>query len=787
MSPETLKILEFDRILAWLAGFAHCPATVAAIEEIGPLGDRVEIGERLGRVEEIRNLSRFGAGLPLSGFDDVEPVLDLARPDGAVLNPVDLAVLMPLLRIGTAVARQLAGQSDLPLLSGLAGQLTGCPDILEALENSLDADGGLLDTASRLLSELRTRKRQLTARIRRRLEEIVRERQTAIFLQDDFITQRNGRWVIPVRMDSKGMVPGVVHDVSNTGETAFMEPLEIMGLANELENLAAEEKGEMIRILRQLTGWVREESERISEEFDIVVALDLLNSLARGADLLGAEAPEIVEEPRLSVREGRHPLLVLLQRERGGRGVVPLDLTLGERSAGSGEPDRVMLITGPNTGGKTIAIKTVGLLLLMAQSGMPVPAAATSVFPVGGELLADIGDEQSIQESLSTFSAHIRTISRILERADGRTVVLLDELGTGTDPNQGAAIACAVLEELRRRGSMVLATTHLIDIVAHVQRIPGMVNAAMEFDPRTFTPLYRLKSGEPGQSHALATARRYGLPEPVIQRAEGLVGRLEAEFHELLADLKGQRQRHEALLADLERRERQLAQQEALLAEQRSETERKLRESREKGLHEAREVVQSARREINAILEEARRERNRSAKERLAEVDEQLEAQLRELHPEEAIDLDRVKEGDTVFVRPLGYDVTVLTVDRKQNRLRVRAGKLELAVAAADIAPPQRRDAPARERRRTADTPVEVPSELNLIGQRVDAALAHVEKFLDQAALQGRGEVRIIHGKGTGALMRAVRELVERHPLVEAARPGESFEGGDGVTVVTLR
>jgi DNA mismatch repair protein MutS2 len=785
MSLETLRILEFDRILAWLATFAHCPATVAAIEEIRPFAERPEIEERLGQVEEIRKLARFGTGLPLTGFEDVEPVLDLARPAGAVLNPVDLAVLLPLLRVGAAVARQLANRSDLPLLTALAGQLTGCPDILEALENSLDSEGGLLDSASRALFELRTRKRQLTARIRKRLEEIVRERQTAIFLQDDFITQRNGRWVIPVRMDSKGMVPGVVHDVSNTGETAFMEPLEIIGLANELENLVAEEKGEMIRILRQLTGWVREESERINEEFRIVVALDLLASLARGADLLGAEAPEITEEPRLMVREGRHPLLVLLQRERGGRDVVPLDLTLG---GSDGAPDRVMLITGPNTGGKTIAIKTVGLLLLMAQAGMPVPAAATSVFPVTSDLLADIGDEQSIQESLSTFSAHIRTISRILERADSRTVVLLDELGTGTDPNQGAAIACAVLEELQRRGSMVLATTHLIDIVAHVQRVPGMVNAAMEFDARTFTPLYRLKSGEPGQSHALATARRYGLPESVIERATGMVGRLEAEFHDLLADLKGQRQRHEALLADLERRERELVQQETRLAERRTEAERRLRESREKGLHEARELVSAARREINAILEEARRERSRTSRERLTAVEEQLTEQLQELHPEETLSLDQVREGDTVFVRPLGYDVTVLSVDRKQQRLRVRAGQLELAVAAGDIARSRRRDAPARERRRTAvETPAELPSELNVIGQRVDAALAHVEKFLDQAALQGRGEVRIIHGKGTGALMRAVRELLERHPLVEGARPGEPFEGGDGVTVATLR
>ncbi|TWJ16430.1 endonuclease MutS2 [Geobacter argillaceus] len=785
MSLETLRILEFDRILAWLATFAHCPATVAAIEEIRPFAGRWEIEERLGLVEEVRRLARFDTGLPLAGFEDVEPVLDLARPDGAVLNPVDLAVLLPLLRVGAAVARQLASRNDLPLLTALAGQLTGCPEILEALENSLDSEGGLLDSASRALFDLRTRKRQLTARIRKRLEEIVRERQTAIFLQDDFITQRNGRWVIPVRMDSKGMVPGVVHDVSNTGETAFMEPLEIIGLANELENLVAEEKGEMIRILRQLTGWVREESERISEEFRVVVALDLLASLARGADLLGAEAPEITEEPRLMVRDGRHPLLVLLQRERGGQNVVPLDLTLGGSSDGA--PDRVMLITGPNTGGKTIAIKTVGLLLLMAQAGMPVPAAATSVFPVTSDLLADIGDEQSIQESLSTFSAHIRTISRILERADNRTVVLLDELGTGTDPNQGAAIACAVLEELHRRGSMVLATTHLIDIVAHVQRVPGMVNAAMEFDARTFTPLYRLKSGEPGQSHALATARRYGLPESVIERAEGMVGRLEAEFHDLLTDLKGQRQRHEALLADLERRERELVQQETLLAERRTEAERRLRESREKGLHEARELVSAARREINAILEEARRERSRTSRERLTAMEEQLTEQMQALHPEETLSLDRVREGDTVFVRPLGYDVTVLSVDRKQKRLRVRAGQLELAVAAADIAPSQRRDAPARERRRTAEAPAELPSDLNIIGQRVDAALAHVEKFLDQAALQGRGEVRIIHGKGTGALMRAVREILERHPLVEGARPGEAFEGGDGVTVVILR
>ena len=583
-----------------------------------------------------------------------------------------------------------------------------------------------------------------------------------------------------MRMDSKGMVPGVVHDVSNSGETAFMEPIEIIGLANELENLAAEEKAEQIRILRQICQWIREDQVEIEREFRALVRLDLLNSIAGFADLLQAEAPAISDVPVIRLKEGRHPLLMLLQRERGGREVVPLDLTLGEIST-------IMVITGPNAGGKTIAIKTTGLLLLMALAGIPVPAASTSVFPLVSALLVDIGDEQSIEESLSTFSAHVSRISGILREADSQTLVLLDELGTGTEPGQGAAIACAVLHDLQANGALVLATTHLTDIIGFVHRTDGMVNAAMEFDRQTFTPLYRLKSGEPGQSHALEIARRYGLPDRVITFAQGMVGRLETDFHQLLAELKEMRQLHEEKLRQLELRERQMAEKELHLAERTAEAEQRRKEALEKAWLEAKEVVQGAKRQVNAIIDEARQERSRLAKQRLDNAERQVEEKLRELLPDEQLTADRLAEGMAVFVRSIGYDAIIIAIDRKHGRLRVRAGRMELEISLAEAAPAKGKAAQPRRVSRPSEAEEALSRELKIIGMRVDEALPELERFLNHASLEGSGEVRVIHGKGTGALMRAVRDYLDGHPLVLEFRKGEQFEGGDGATVVTLR
>lgn len=790
---ETLKSLQFDKILQTVAGYANSGATCAALLAVRPLAVRDDIERRFGQVEEIRRLEQMGVTLPLTPFHDIALHLEAVRPEGAILDPRDLVAMVPALRVMGAVARQFAYRSDIPLLRELAGRVTGFPDILDPLEAAIDEEGTILDTASKLLFELRTRKRSLTARIRKRLEEIVREKRTAIFLQDDFITQRAGRWVIPVRMDSKGMVAGVVHDVSNSGETAFMEPLEIIGLANELENLAAEEKAEQIRILREICDWIREDADGIETQFSAIVQLDLLNSIARFAELLKAETPGINESSELRLRAACHPLLLLLKKERGGRDVVPLDLALGgdvddKTSAGiRTEPNRGMIITGPNAGGKTIALKTTGLLLIMALSGIPVPAASTSTFPLVNDLLVDIGDEQSIEESLSTFSAHISNIAGILRQANANTLVLMDELGTGTEPGQGAAIACAVLHDLLEKGALLLATTHLTDIIAFVHRTPGLVNASMEFDRRTLTPLYRLKTGEPGESHAIEIAQRYGLPANVIDFARGLVGRLETDFHALLSELKEKRGLHEEALAELGRRSREMAGKERLLDGRIESARQREREILEKGRQEAKEVIQAAKREVNAIIEEARKEKSRASKERIEQAEREAEAKLREIRQERELALSEIAEGDMLFVRPIGYDATVIAVDRKHSRLRVRAGQMDMEVFLSNVAPRTGKTAQPKGPVRRAKEEEAVSRELNIIGQRVDDALPELERFLNRVSLEEIGEVRIIHGKGTGALMRAVRDYLDGHPLVREFRKGETFEGGDGATVVTLR
>lgn len=779
---ETLKALEFDRIRTAIGGFANSDATESAIQSLAPLAARGEVELRFGRVEEIRNLYRIGVPLRVSPFQDITPLLAHVRPEGAVLDPRDLVALIPVLDVLIALAKQFGYRTDIPLLQEMAGFITGFPDLLESLSHSLDREGYILDTASKLLSELRTRKRNLTARIRKRLEEIVREKRVAIFLQDDFITQRNGRWVIPVRMDSKGMVQGVVHDVSNSGETAFMEPLEIIPLANELENLFAEVKVEEIRIVRELCRWIREEADAIETEFAMLVELDRLHSIARFADQVGGEIPRLVESQRILLRGARHPVLVLLA---GDRAVVPLDLALGEE-----EPDgaTAMVITGPNAGGKTIAIKTTGLLILMALSGIPVTASSTSFIPFVRNLLVDIGDEQSIESSLSTFSGHISTISRILDRADERSLVLLDELGTGTEPLQGAAISCAILSDLHDRGALVLATTHLTDIVGFVHKTPGMVNASMEFDRERLAPLYRLHVGKPGQSHAIDIARRYGLPGRIIDAATGMLGRMDTEFHELLEDLQEQSRRQREALQEIEQRQRSLDERERRLAERTVAAEEERRAALEKTLGEARDVLQGARREARAILDEMRREKKRDAAKALEEREREVESQLAALRRDEAHQPPALQPGATVFVTTLGYDAQILSIDQRHERVRVKAGALEVDVPLTGVASPRGKAAkitPRKGARR--EEPAEPQGRLNLVGLRVDDALGRIEPFLNHASLAGIGELTIIHGIGTGALMKGVRDFLANHPLVRELRAGEQIEGGNGVTIVTLR
>ncbi|HMK60055.1 MAG TPA: endonuclease MutS2 [Dissulfurispiraceae bacterium] len=789
ISSHSLSLLEFDKLLRIIASFSNSGATEAAVGRLAPFSNRSDIERRQCETADVMRLSSQGVSLGLYPFPDIRDLFGAVRPEGAVLEGIELAAFAPVFGLISDIYANVSERSDIPVLRELTDGLTGFPNILKLLRRSIDSQGGILDTASSALAVIRSGIRRLESRIRRKLEDMTRNESLSVFLQDDFVTTRSGRWVIPVRMDSKGQVPGVVHDVSKSGETAFVEPLAIIGFSNELENLAAEEKAEEIRILRSISALIREQLPDIEHQFSLLIHIDLLHGIAQLADAMKMQMPGINETISVNLIDGRHPLLALNFRKHSAvRQVVPLSVKLGGENS-------VMVITGSNAGGKTIAIKTIGLLTLMALTGMPVPADSSSSFPMVRELLMDIGDEQSIENDLSTFSAHIAHISEILKEADTQTMVLLDELGTGTDPVEGAALACAVLKELKERGALLFATTHLMDIKGFVHRTAGMLNASMEFDQNTLSPLYRLRIGEPGQSHAIEIARRYGLPDSVVDSAKALLGGVKIEFDNLIRDLTEKRAYYENAIAEIDAGKAEMEEQRRALDEMKASVRREQDDLMEKSYREMSELAASVKRELYALLDAAKkadkekiRESLRLAETRRKEIDKALSAQL---SPETAgaPSLESLKKGDVVYVKSIEADAQVVSVDSRRERVRVRCGSVEVEIPYEGLQKKKGRDF-ARASSNAGFTKAvseTASSDINIIGLHVDEALSRIEPFLNHAALAGLREVSVIHGIGTGALRKAVREHLEGHPLVAGFRGGEQPEGGQGVTVVTLK
>ncbi|HTZ19118.1 MAG TPA: endonuclease MutS2 [Dissulfurispiraceae bacterium] len=788
ISPQTLSLLEFDKLLTITAGFANSGASQAAAAKLAPFSDPQEVRLRQALIRDILLLSSQGIDLALSPFPDISGLFAKVRPDGAVLEAVELAGFTPVLEIIFEISGQLNSRDDVPHLCRMAEGLTGFPDILKVLKRSVDSEGSILDNASPALAEIRRDIRRLEARIRKKLEDMTRSENVSIFLQDDFVTTRSGRWVLPVRMDSKGQVAGVVHDVSKSGETAFVEPIAIIGLSNELENLTAEEKAEEIRILRSISSRIRESLEAIEGQFEILVYIDVLNCIARLALLLKMELPAINDTGIINVVNGRHPLLSLSFRRYGtGRQVVPLSVRLGGG-------DTVMVITGSNAGGKTISIKTIGLLTLMALAGMPVPADSSSSFPMISDMLIDIGDEQSIENDQSTFSAHIVHISEILKKAGPTSIVLLDELGTGTDPVEGAALACAVLNEIKERGALLFATTHLTDIKGFVHRTQGMLNASMEFDQDTLTPLYTLRIGEPGQSHAIEIARRYGLPDSVVDSAKALMGGVRVEFDNLIRDLTEKRSYYENAVVEIDRQKTDIDEKQKALDGMISEARRESDALMIKARSDALELAGSVKRELYALLEAAKkaekekiRESLKVAEKKQKELDRELSACLPD--DSEDVTIDTVREGDIVFVSSIDDDAQVSVVDRRRERLSVKYGSVEIEVPFSAV---RKRKGKSAHGGKQGQPQVQAEVQgatatLNIIGLRADDALSRIEPFLNHAALAGLRQVVIIHGIGGGVLIKVVKEQLTGHPLVAGFRSGEQQEGGRGVTVVSFK
>lgn len=786
MIPRSvLVLLEFDKLLHMISSAANSEASQQALLDIEPLQDKAAITRRFGLVEEIRRIAHEGNPLALSAFKDISEFVARVRPYGAVLEGAELACFIPVLEISVAISLQLNEGKDLPLLHELAEELTGYPDILRILSKSVDSEGNILDSASAVLFELRRRIGKLELNIQKKLGEFMRDSRIAVFLQDDFVTKKAGRWVIPVRMDSKGQVPGVVHDVSRSGETAFIEPLDILGVSNELENLVAEGKAEEIRILRSLSSKIRENAEGIEREFGTLVHLDMLHCIARVADQMHMETPLISDSGIICLSGARHPLLIEALKVSGtDRNVVPLEVDLGKGS-------NVMVITGSNAGGKTIAIKTIGLLTVMALSGMPVPSGSSSSFPLIDNLLIDIGDEQSIESSLSTFSAHVSNIADILERADSRSLILIDELGTGTDPDEGAALSCAVLNQLQKSGALVFATTHLTGIKGFVHRTEGMINAAMEFDSKRLAPLYRLRIGEPGQSHALEIARKYGMPDSIIIKAKELIGGISIEFENLLAEMHEKRIFYEERLEKLREQQEEMDRSQEIIDKKLSETEARSRELVEHAYKEAAGIIAEAKRDMHQRLDEIKKMDKEAVRRTIQDIEKKqklLSDSLRQIDKADALDIDRISVGDAVFVISLGCDAAVAEVLKDQKKLRVRAGTMEIEVPVADVRAGRGRPFSHAGKNSSHDKEIDrtVPSRINFIGLRVDETLGGLERFLNHASLAGYPEVTVIHGIGKGLLSRAIREHLEGHPLVKKFRAGDRSEGGNGVTIVEL-
>jgi DNA mismatch repair protein MutS2 len=809
MDAKSRTLLEYPQIRARLAAYASFPPSRRLAEALEPSDEPLIVARRLDETDEVRDLLSERPEVGIGGAKDIGPAVERAARGGR-LEPTELLAIADTLVATSRLADSLRAVSR-PLLHELYRELRPLPSLRTRLELSIDPAGELLDSASPALGGLRRAVRIAYERLRARLDQLVHG-ELGSALQEPIVTLRNGRYVIPVRADAKGKVRGIVHDQSGSGQTLFIEPLIAVEMGNAWREAQLKVQAEEERILDELSGLVGAQAADLRLTLDALARFDLWAAKARFAAELDAVRAETTRRAEVVLLSARHPGL-------SGR-VVPIDVRLG------GDYTAVV-ITGPNTGGKTVALRTVGLLALMHQSGLHIPAAAGSVLPVFRDVFADIGDEQSVAQSLSTFSGHLRSIVRIVDGAGPGCLVLLDELGAGTDPTEGSALAQSLLDHFIQAGSLVIATTHYAEIKTYAHNTPQARNASVEFDLDTLSPTYRLTIGLPGTSQAFAIAERLGLPPALVTDARSRLSRAQQEFESTLASIKASQLETEearARAADAEARARDARR----IAE---EERRRARAERETAVAAAREEAEAAVAAVAAEIAEARRllARETLTERGLDEAMARLEARLSTLPAAGAMEPVPPTPGEwRVGMRAAstsGWSGTIVAMDANRGRASLDAGGLRVDVPLDELIPVEaaptrggggssgRRVTDPRERpvagrrgefgaepatrvtpaatgvgaRRAAAAPVRaIPSSLDVRGARVDETIELLESYLDKAATAGAGRVTVIHGHGSGALRDAVRAVLAKHPLVRDWRPGDKGEGGDGATIVTL-
>jgi DNA mismatch repair protein MutS2 len=797
MDARSIALLEFPLVRDRLAETTSFPPSRRLAEALEPTSDPVLVARGLDETDQARALLVERPGVGIGAAHDIGPAVERAARGGR-LDPAQFLEIAETLDAAARLATALADERR-PLLRQLGHELHGLPALRSTLARSFDPAGELLDTASPRLGGLRAAVRVAYDRLRRRLDALVGS-ELGGALQEPIVTLRNGRYVVPVKAEARGRVKGIVHDASGSGQTLFVEPLVVVELGNAWREAQVAEQAEIERILDELSMLVATNAVLLRETLSALARFDFWAAKAQLAGEMDATRAETADRPEIVLLSARHPGLT-------GR-VVPIDVRLGDGYS-------ALVVTGPNTGGKTVTLRTLGLLALMHQAGLHVPAAPGSRLPVLRDVFADIGDEQSIAQSLSTFSGHLRRITAIVEAAGPDSLVLLDELGAGTDPTEGSALAQALLDHFIRAGALVAATTHYAELKAYAHTTREARNASVEFDLDTLSPTYRLTIGLPGGSQAFAIAKRLGLPEPIVADARSRLSEAQRTFEATLAAIKAA----EGESSDALERAR-LAETRAAEALRAAQDERsRARQERETAVREAREsadrLVAGVRDEVAAVRRTLERETvtGRSLDEAAGRLDDRLDRlPPAPAEPPPVAEAPHVWQlGERGRSRSGGWEGRVTALERGGRRATLEAGGVRVTVDVADLEPavaPAAReagsratggstisDAVARQVARDGDGSLarlrldrsrSVAASLDLRGARVDEALDALGRYLDDAALAGLGRVTIIHGLGTGALRDAVRAEAASHPLVREVRPGERGEGGDGATIIAL-
>ena len=782
---KSIQKLELDLVLNMLAECAGSAAAKALCLELKPISDAQEVQLLLDETTAAVTLSTKKGYPAFAGVQDVSASLERAEK-GGIIQPKDLLSVGQLLRCVRTVKAYTSDDEDKTVLEPLFLQLTPNKFLEDKICGAILSEDEIADTASSELADIRRHMRIQSGKIRDSLQKVISSPAFSKFLREPIITMRQGRYVVPVKSECKNDIPGLVHDVSATGSTYFIEPMSAVNANNALRELELKEKKEIERILAELSADVAAYSETLQQDFISLVRLDVIFAKARLAYRMRAWAPIINDVGRIDLRKARHPLI-------DPAVVVPVSVRLGSDFD-------TMIITGPNTGGKTVTLKTIGLLTLMAECGLHIPAGDGSCISTFDSVLADIGDEQSIAQSLSTFSSHMRTIVDVVAQCDSRALVLFDELGAGTDPAEGAALAISLIEFCRKMGSKVAATTHYAELKLYAMRTEGVINASCEFDVETLRPTYKLLIGIPGKSNAFAISRKLGFPEYILKKASDMVGQNDRDFEDVLSQLEQQRQQMENARAEAERlrieTEKIKKQSEAFSAQMAKEREAAL----EKARIEANRIIEDARLAANAAAEEFKAIKKQLAEnadtqginQRQSDVRRMLnetQNKLRSSEKQEArpAPTREIIVGDTVELLKLNTKASVLSIN-KDGSYQLQAGILKLTAKPDEVyliedehPSGSVKSRPAHSGRQMKLTAL--ASEVDLRGMDSVEAICVLDRYLDEAMRSNLQTVRIIHGKGTGTLRAAVQQALKKNKYIKSYRLGVYGEGEDGVTI----